>query len=56
MFENKSLWHGIGSIYIAVGFAVLAKRFATIAHWDLKEAGYEYQEKIENRFDSFKAA
>ena len=42
--NNKTLWHSIGSTYVAIGFAVLAKRFAQESMRLYKEAIEELKE------------
>jgi hypothetical protein len=50
MFRNKTLWHAIGSMYVAVGLGVLAKRHIEAAYWAHREViADEIEKSIERR-------
>ena len=49
MFKNRMFWHGIGSLYIAAGLAVLAQRAAVVAYYDLKDAAAVQEHLNENK-------
>jgi hypothetical protein len=49
MFQNKMLWHSIGSMYVTVAFAILAKRHAETAYWSMQEAvNQDYLRELKN--------